>query len=121
MIVVYHRAAADQDHDEISGSAKRQRDKCFSPKRGVQRACQQKYHKATALPPGSPRRSGPCLRHRAASDFPAKGGTVKWPAIAISRDGTWRRRGSTAISIRPLAGRAPRCCPISTTTGKSRL
>ena len=42
------------------------------------------------------------------------------PPTANSRERRWRRRGSTAISIRPLAGRVPRCCLISTITGRSR-
>ena len=38
----------------------------------------------------------------------------------IPEETPWRPRGSTAISIPRWAEPAPRCCPISTTTGKSR-
>jgi hypothetical protein len=40
------------------------------------------------------------------------------PKVALAN--VWPRRGSTAISIPRWAEPAPRCCPISTITGKSR-
>ena len=107
-------------------------DEGFSPRREIPHPSQSRFARLIHILHTRGEKGNACRRASRAGRPPRQSACAAFASAAHLQprrqdrrdekpeEAPWRPRGSTAIFIPRWAEPAPRCCPISTTTGKSR-